>query len=183
MPNGEVVTRAIIHDALRTDKKIFVPYMYNSEVQDGPKIRSAMDMIFLCSKSDYEGLEPDAWGIPCVAESSVAERGRILEDLGAFSDAVSQDVTNSKKGSRSEETKAGRLDLIVVPGVAFDRGLRRLGHGKGFYDHFLKCYHDLTLLLHGEERRMPFLGACYMVLKLDMGLAEPYLYCLSWTRP
>jgi len=41
---------------------------------------------------------------------------------------------------REEALENRQLDLVLVPGVAFDSSGARLGHGKGYYDNFLsKC--------------------------------------------
>lgn len=40
--------------------------------------------------------------------------------------------------SREEALSAGGLDLILMPGLGFDRSGNRLGRGKGFYDTYLE---------------------------------------------
>ena len=38
----------------------------------------------------------------------------------------------------AESARSDELDLVLVPGVAFDLSGNRIGYGKGFYDRFLK---------------------------------------------
>lgn len=57
----------------------------------------------------------------------------------------------------------GPLDLIVVPGMAFDRQGHRLGRGKGYYDRFLIKYPDVKTI-----------GICFSFQLLDAVPAEPH---------
>ncbi|OAV70599.1 hypothetical protein Barb4_01241 [Bacteroidales bacterium Barb4] len=56
------------------------------------------------------------------------------------------------------------IDLIVVPGIAFDRRCNRLGRGKGYYDRFLSSLPATT----------PKLGVCFNFQLLDNLPAEPF---------
>jgi 5-formyltetrahydrofolate cyclo-ligase len=121
MPSGEIQTDAIVRHALGSGKKVFVPYLSKplNPPPDTPK--SVMDMVDLRSLSDYESLKRDSWGIPTIGSDTVDEREHVLS-----------------KHSQP-------LDMILMPGVAFDTDpksglVRRLGHGKGFYDYFLHRY-------------------------------------------
>ncbi len=48
----------------------------------------------------------------------------------------------------SPELELGRLELLLIPGLAFDLSGTRLGYGKGFYDR----------LLAGVQRGVPIVG-------------------------
>ena len=57
----------------------------------------------------------------------------------------------------------GDFDLIVVPGVAFDRNGNRIGRGKGYYDRFL-CRH----------LNVKRIGICFDFQLVDEVPAEPF---------
>lgn len=72
---------------------------------------SHMDMLKLNSLQDMETLPMTSWNIQQPADDD---------------------------NSREEALAAGGLDLILMPGLGFDRSGNRLGRGKGFYDTYLK---------------------------------------------
>ena len=89
-----------------------------------------MDMVSLASLEDYNSLLPDSWGIPTIPSDSLSSRV--------------DSITGSHNG----------LDVIMMPGVAFDEAFNRLGHGRGFYDYYLTRYRKAK-----EGGRMPILIA------------------------
>ena len=147
MPKGELSTHSVVLDALRQEKRVFIPFI-GSTKQPGPdSSKSVMDMVSLHSQEDYISLEPDSWGIPTPSVSSTEKRTRILGD----DDLVSKEPIGSANGTEN-------LDLVIVPGIAFDQKLNRLGHGKGFYDLFFQRYQQIKVTPNGGQIKMPFLG-------------------------
>jgi 5-formyltetrahydrofolate cyclo-ligase len=145
MNSGEVATGAIVRDAMLQGKHVYIPYTYKDPAPAPGQPASVMDMVSLHSLDDYAQLMPDRWGIPSPSPESVSRRKSCLQEL------LRKDMAS---GSRDRA-----LDLIVVPGMAFDIHRGRLGHGKGFYDYFLKRYQEgHTANSTEEQESMPFLG-------------------------
>ena len=185
MPKGEVMTRAIVEDALTQEKKVFVPYIHNPPPDSGAKPRKVMEMVELFSKDDLKRIERDrdAWGIPTVKPHLVARRSKILNDEENLAWRMRAWGQDGVIGVRESGLIKGKLDMVIMPGMAFDRKRGRLGHGKGFYDLFLQRYHDDKVSTTSDkvpedERGMPFLGTSMHSghLRCCSGLTSP-----SWT--
>jgi len=80
-----------------------------------PLILKSQNIMLPCKISDLTNLEPGPWDIP----QPIKER---IQNIPVSS-----------------------IDLIVVPGIAFDRNGNRLGRGKGFYDRFLHLISPETI--------------------------------------
>jgi 5-formyltetrahydrofolate cyclo-ligase len=160
MPAAELQTDALVRHALSAEKQVFVPYLYRPKDPPPNTPKSVMDMVDLKNISDYDSLKRDSWGIPTIDAETVKNREHVLN-----------------KNSPA-------LDMILMPGVAFDvdKGsgfVRRLGHGKGFYDYFLhrymesKCPGDKKGLGPGTDALLYGLALEEQVLRSDAELSVP----------
>lgn len=158
MPSAEVQTDEIVRHALASGKHVFVPYLHRSPFASNPDANPniparVMDMVRLNGIEDYENLGRDKWGIPSIDPTTVSQRQRILGDQG------------------TQQPSDATLDLILMPGVAFDvapgsKEIRRLGHGKGFYDFFLERYAEKLGALSVQKPSVSLYG---------LGLKEQFL--------
>ncbi|GMF69913.1 unnamed protein product [Aspergillus oryzae] len=146
MPSGELSTTAIVQDALIDGKEVFIPYIHNVELPSTQQKTSIMDMLALNSMEEFNSLAPDKWGIPSLTKTQVDTRKNCLGGIGV-----------SPSGADKTTDGDWGLDLIVMPGMAFDREFRRLGHGKGYYDHFLTRY-SKEVESKTTTPKMPLLG-------------------------
>ena len=136
MPGKELQTSALVEHALSHNKQVFVPFIYRSADGKG----SNMEMLQLESKNDLNSLQPDKWGIPSLDPATISSR------LNCF----------CGHGLSNESEISAPLDMVFMPGVAFDTSLARLGHGKGYYDRFLQQYQ--AIVRDGSDKKMPTLG-------------------------
>ncbi|TXT07314.1 hypothetical protein VHUM_03484 [Vanrija humicola] len=117
MKKGELRTGAIVSDLLQSQKALFTPYLPPAASQ-AEQETPLMEMLRLYSPADLAACPLDKWGIldPGTARRDAGHEGQPRED------------------------EAPPLDLILVPGVAFDAACNRLGRGKAYYDRFLASY-------------------------------------------
>ena len=119
MPHGEIQTRDAIRHIITKDKKtLYVPRVgLDFELCD-------MDLI--CCTNNHHDDE--------VGSSSIQEDDELFYDHWPRNKwgIPEPPITDSNKIATP-----GDIDLLIVPGLAFDSNKHRMGQGKGYYDRFI----------------------------------------------
>ncbi len=75
-------------------------------------------------------------------------------------------------GEPTGDDYTGNIDVIVVPGVAFDRQCNRMGRGRGFYDRLLKMQNATKIGVAFDFQLFDSIPTEPFDVKMDFVLSE-----------
>ena len=149
----EVDMLPLIRAALAEQKRIYLPRVIATQVSRG---------VDVCEVAEGNTL-PKKSTLP--AGNTVSGEEMILE----VRELAPEQLATGRWGIWEPTDEApllsdySRLDLVVVPGVAFSSDGKRLGRGKSFYDRFLPLV-----------PRAAFVGVCYPCQVVEQIPADPW---------
>lgn len=166
----EIVDKFLVHAAYRQAKTVMFYLHCRSEVRTRDRVREQLSgdkhvVVPYCTKDadgqnrlglwkleDLQELQPGMWGI--------------LEP------------PKVRWGESGKEIAPEALDLVMVPGVAFDRRGGRLGNGAGYYDRLLKSVGKDTVLIGMcfEAQIMPEIVMEAHDIYMDYVITETAIY-------
>ena len=140
----EIFEKIIMEETFRCAKVIFCYVSYGSEVGTRKLIREILNQ-----------------GKTLVVPKCTDDSGHMIGVEIKKEEELKDGMYGIAEPLSDKEFEKGKIDLAIVPGIAFDREGFRLGYGKGYYDRFLKdfkgktigiCHRELFIesLPHGE---------------------------------
>lgn len=69
-------------------------------------------------------------------------------------------------------TELSKVDLVIIPGIAFDRKMNRMGRGKGYYDRFLPKLKSTKIGVCFDFQLMNSIPHSDHDIKMDMIISE-----------
>lgn len=95
-----------------------------------------------------------------------------LEEKGAF--GIKEPLAKVEKFIDKD-----KIDLMIVPGVCFDRNKNRVGSGKGFYDRYLTDVKNIVkvgICFEEQVLQNDFISTDEYDIKMDMVITDKEIY-------
>lgn len=88
-------------------------------------------------------------------------------NLGIYEPSINQDKLNKYL-----------LDLIIIPGICFDKNKNRIGFGKGYYDKYMEDIKAIKVALSYEEQvvKDKMISTSNNDIKVDMIITDKNIY-------
>ena len=85
-----------------------------------------------------------------------------------YIDSINE-LKNASYGIKEPDTKeiANYLDLIIVPGICFDKEMNRIGFGKGYYDKYLSKMNN-----NNYNKNIYKIGICFKEQLLEKEIID-----------
>lgn len=159
--------------ALSAERRVQESRAIMDRLRDLPAFRAARTIVGYAPQSEEVDI------LPLLAE--LAKKGRtvalprtVRPTLEIFRWKDGDPLVPGPFGIREPSSGAGRLlpsevDLVLVPGVAFDRRGHRLGFGHGYYDRFLSAIPDAAQV-----------GVAFTEQLVDRVPDEPHDVTVDW---
>ena len=155
----EVDMLPLIRAALAEQKRIYLPRVIATQVSRGADVCEVAEGNTLAMRGTLPKMSTLPAGNTVRCEEMILE----VRELATGQLALGQWGIWEPTDEAPLLSDYSRLDLVVVPGVAFSSDGKRLGRGKSFYDRFLPLV-----------PRAAFVGVCYPCQVVEQIPADPW---------
>ena len=182
----EVDMLPLIRAALAEQKRIYLPRVIATQVSRGADVCEVAEGNTLAMRGTLAKKSEQAMGSTLPMRGTLPKESTLPAGNGERGEEMVLEVRELAPGLMPGQLRPGqlapgrwgiweptdeapllsdysRLDLVVVPGVAFSSDGKRLGRGKSFYDRFLPLV-----------PRAAFVGVCYPCQVVEQIPADPW---------
>lgn len=114
-------------------KKLFDSAFYK-------EAKTVMFYVSFGSEADTSGMIKEALKEKKVCVPVVEADGMTASEISKLGDLSAKNRYEIPEPSEPKKIDKDKIDLIIVPGVVFDKRNHRIGYGKGYYDSFLNGF-------------------------------------------
>ena len=143
----ETRNRCSDEDIIKNSKKIKTKLFSLKEFK---KAKTVMFFVSFGKEVNTHEMIKQALNNKTVAVPVVKNNKLLISKIDRFEDLDKLNKYKIPEPSKIKGVDISDIDLVIVPGVAFDCEGYRVGYGKGYYDRFLNDFEKLKIALAFE---------------------------------